>query len=311
MFFISIPYLTSCQVLAESLAETGILAPAPQSENPVVTEIRRALLSDQFASARSDIQILLQKDNISGEAEYWAGLLCLRTGQPEDAIRHLRVSQQLGNSAYTDEALALAYYAVNQFKLFVASMEAASQKLPNNDAPYYYLGRYYLSVDVADFQQAEGFLTKTVSLSPHDTRALYYLAFCQQSEGSMEPAKSNYLQVLRTAQSSTNYSALAELGLAQIAFSSNHHAEALDYAESAVKGLPYDKDTHTFLAQLLAENGDTSGALRQWQTVQSLDPTSARAAYGLFRLYMKTRDKPRADQALDQFKALAKLYGTD
>src|ERR1039458_768880 len=80
----------SCSVSAETLAETGIMAPIPKSEDPTVAAVRDAMLTDHFDSARAAIKILSQKSPRSGQAEYWAGLLCLRTGQSEDAVRYLR-----------------------------------------------------------------------------------------------------------------------------------------------------------------------------------------------------------------------------
>lgn len=307
----SIPCLTDRNVHAETLAETGILAPTAKSEEPVITEIRRALLADQFTSARASIAILQKRHRASGQAEYWAGLLYLRTSEPENAVRSLRASQYLADNGYTEEALALAYYSTSQFKLFVDAMIQASQKLPDNFAPYYYLGRYYLSVDVADFQQAEALLTKSIKIDPGNFRAIYYLAYCQESEGALAQSESNYRRVLQALNPRTRDYALAELGLARIAISTDRRAEALTYAKRAASTLPNDKEAHVILAKLLGDTDDISGSLREWQTVKSLDPTSTRALYGLFRLYVRTGEKARATEALEQFKALSKLYGSD
>jgi tetratricopeptide (TPR) repeat protein len=308
---IFLPGLIHRTALAETLAETGILAAIPKSEAPLVTEIRKALLNDQFASARGNIASLFKEDTTSGQAQYWAGLLCLRTGQPEKAIRYLRASQKLANNAYTEEALALAYYSVNQFKLFADTMTQASRELPDNFAPYYYLGRYYLSVDVADFQQAEALLSKAIKIDPENARAVYYLAYCQESEGSRDSAESSYHLVLQLSSPGSGYYALAKLGTARISKSTNRKAEALADAESAAKALPGDKDAHILLAELLTDTGDNARALLEWKTAQSLDPTSTRATYGLLRLYVKTGDKAQAKEALEQLRFLSKLYGSD
>ena len=195
----------SCRVSAETLAETGIMASIPKSEDPTVTAVREAMLADNFESARTAIKTLFQERSRSGQAEYWAGLLCLRTGQSEDAVRYLRASQKLADNAYTDEALALAYYSVKQFKLFVASMSRASESIPDNFAPYYYLGRYYVSVEVADFQQAETLLTKAVKYDPQNARSIYYLGLCKESRGDLERAEFDYKQVLNLPTPNPHY----------------------------------------------------------------------------------------------------------
>lgn len=299
-----------CNVLAETLAETGILAPIPKSEDPTVAAVRDAMLTDNFDSARVAIKILSQKSPRSGQAEYWAGLLCLRTGQSEDAVRYLRASQKLADNAYTDEALALAYYSVKQFKLFVASMSRASQSIPDNFAPYYYLGRYYVSVEVADFQQAETLLTKAVKYDQQNARSIYYLGLCKESRGDLERAEFDYKQVLSLPTPNPHYLAMAELGVARVAMSTNRNAEALTYAQKAEAALPQEAEVHTILAKLYTTAGDLQAAVQEWKATESLDPTNTGALYNLYRLYLKAGNDSLAKEAFDQYKAMSKLYGT-
>jgi len=268
------------------------------------------MLADQFDSACTALKILVQKSPNSGQAEYWAGLLALRTGHADDAVRYLRASQKMVDNPYTDEALALAYYSARQFKLFVASMSRASQNLPDNFAPYYYLGRYYVSVEVADFQQAETLLTKAVKFSPQDARSLYYLALCQESKGDLERAETNYKLVFSLPKSNTRYFALAELGVARVDLSTNRGTEALAYAQKAAAALPEEAEGHTILAKLYTTAGDTQMAIREWKATESLDPTNTSALYNLYRLYLKSGDETLAKETLQQYKALSKLYGS-
>ena len=286
------------------------MAPIPKSEDPTVSAVRDAMLANDFESARAAIKTLFHERSRSGQAEYWAGLLCLRTGQSEDAVRYLRASQKLADNAYTDEALALAYYSVRQFKLFVASMSRASQSLPDNFAPYYYLGRYYVSVEVADFQQAETLLTKAVNYDPQNARSIYYLGLCKESRGDLERAESDYKRVLSLPTPNTRYLAMAELGVARVAMSTNRNAEALAYAQKAEAALPQEAEVHTILAKLYTTSGDLQAAVREWKTTESLDPANTSALYNLYRLYLKAGDGPLAKEALEQYKAVAKLYGS-
>jgi len=305
------PLFAKSTISAETLTETGILAPVQGPEDPAIIAVRDALLVDNFTSARAGIKVLFQKSQKSGQAEYWAGVLCLRTGASDDAIRYLRASQKLKDNAYTDEALALAYYSARQFKLFLALMSRANQRMPSNFAPYYYLGRYYVSVEVADFQRAEVLLSKAIQYDPTNARSIYYLALCQESAGGLEKAESSYKQVLNMPHASPHYLDLAELGLARVTMSTNRHAEAFIHAQKVEAALPQEVEAHTILARLYAERGDSQKAVSEWKVAKSLDPTNTSAYYNLYRLYLRAGDKTLADEAFKQYKAISKLYGTD
>jgi Flp pilus assembly protein TadD len=296
---------------AETLPETGILAPIPKSEDPAITAIRNALSVDNFVAASAAIKLLSAKAPQSGQAEYWAGLMCMRSGKPEDAVRYLRASQKLADNEYTGEAVALAYYTARQFKLFEASMRRASERMPDNYAPYYYLGRYFVSAETTDFEQAEILLAKAVRLSPNNARSLYYLAFCQESRGRLDSSESNYRQVLTLATQDSRYHALAELGLARVAMLGNRFDEALTHARAAEAALPKEVEPHSVLAKLYAQTGENELAKREWKAVNSLDPTNTNALYHLSRLYLKTGERSLADQSFQEYKTFSKLYGTN
>ena len=275
-----------------------------------MTAVRNALLTDDFVSARAVINLLAAKAPKSWQPQYWAGVLCLRTGKPQEAIRCLRAAQKLADDPYNDEALALAYYLLKQFRLFKISMLRASKRIPSASAPYYYLGRYYVSDDIADFEQAENFLTEAVRRAPTNARALYYLGFCQESRRELESAEANYQQVVKLSGIDTSYHASADLGLARLAILQNELASALHHAQKAEEGAPQNAESHSVLAKLYTKTGDTQRAIREWAITASMDPTDTSARYNLYKLYTQTGNQPLADRALEQYKQIAKLYGT-
>jgi lipopolysaccharide biosynthesis regulator YciM len=67
--------------------------------------------------------------------------------------------------------------------------------------------------------------------------------------------------------------ALAELGVARISISTNRRDSALAYTKMAAKALPRNTEAQIILGKLLAVTGNTEGAIREWKTAESLDPT--------------------------------------
>jgi tetratricopeptide (TPR) repeat protein len=238
-------------------------------------------------------------------------MLDLRTGKFRDAIRSFRRSQAIANDPYTTEGLALAYYSVGQFHLFQEAMMEAATQMPNDFAPAYYLGRYYVSVDMADFARGKLYLAAAVLHKPTHVLARYYLGFSQESLGDIEESVATYKEALRLTSHNASYSGLIYLGLARASMAGAQLQDAIAYAEQAEKLAPRDPEVHKILGRLYRETGQLHTAIDHWQMAASLDPTGTAPYYNLYRLYMQTAQISKANAALAQYKAMSSLYGAE
>jgi tetratricopeptide (TPR) repeat protein len=287
-----------------------VLPPAANDPNIAVAAIRRLLSSGEFDTAEKRLEVA-DGALSPAEVEFWHGVLELRRGNGHEAIRRLRRAQKLQNSPYTSELLGLAYYSLSQFHLFETFMLEAIRQLPKAFAPHYYLGRYYASAAMTDFARGRQYLEQAVRLNPHYFRSFYYLGYCYESDRGLDEAAQAYGESIRLAKLQNHVFALPYEGMARILTLQNELAAALTYADAAVEMSGQDPEAHKTRAAIYDRQKRTLEAVKEWELVAALDPTNGAARYRLVRLYTEQGRKEDAARALEQFRTLARLYGTD
>lgn len=80
--------------------------------------------------------------------------------------------------------------------------------------------------------------------------------------------------------------------------------EVQELLKSAVKLDPTLVEAHYQLAELAIQNGDTTDALREYETAAKLDPHSAKAHFGLAKVYRRLGRIAEASQETDVFQKL-------
>ena len=301
------------RVRGESIAleDLGVLPPATADRSMAVTVIRKLLASGEIAEAEKRLRDSAANGLTAAEIEFWSGVLKVRTGDGYDAIRRLRSAQKLEDSPYVVELLGLAYYSVSQFHLFETFMLEAIRQLPEAFAPHYYLGRYYVSTAVAVFPRARQYLEESVRLNPTHFRSLYYLGYCYESQRALEQAANAYGESIRLAKLQNRTFALPYDGMARILSLQNDFAAALTYANQALSMSAQDPEALKMRATIYERQGRTVDAIKDWEAVATLNPTHAAPNYRLFRLYTEKGQKTDAARVLEEFRKLARLYGTD
>ena len=128
--------------------------PAATDQSLSLAQIRTALASNDFSAAQAAIANLIKLAPQNFEGYFWQGLLEFQKHNYSDAVLFLRHAQALDNNTQVLRLLGLSYYFLGQFRLFARTMQEAIEKEPQDFAPYYYLGRYYASIDATDFAKA-------------------------------------------------------------------------------------------------------------------------------------------------------------
>ncbi|MDX1984073.1 MAG: tetratricopeptide repeat protein [Bryobacteraceae bacterium] len=227
----------------------------------------------------------------------------LRQGDARAAIRALRAAP---DSPEVRKTLAAAYYAEKQFTLFAAMMRSVIAERPDDFAPYYYLGRHS-DTDLRDFRTAASYFESAVERYPAHAPSLYYLGFAREQLGEFEASAAAY----QRARALRRDYALPLLGLARLRLTGGAVGEAVTLAREAIRLAPSNPAFYAVLARALSATGRKNDAAAAWQRVAALDPTDAAARYHLYRFYLESGDKARAEQAKSEFEQLRAIYGVE
>ena len=133
----------------------------------MVAQIRLAFRSRDLSLMQTKIEELIRQEPVNFEGYFWGGFLAIQRRNNHDAVRLLRRAEARDANSYVLKLLAISYYSLGQFRLFTATMEKAMQAKPDDFAPYYYLGRYYVSTDAERISRERPvILTKPLSAIP-------------------------------------------------------------------------------------------------------------------------------------------------
>ena len=288
----------------------GLLPPTGSDQSPIVEQIRASLASGNFALMKKEAEELIRNSPESYEGYFWLGFLDLQLRDDDGAVRALRHAEALNANSYVLKLLAVTYYSLHQSQLFTLTMHLAIQKDPNDFAPYYYLGRYYVTAKMSNFDKAAEYFREALRLNSENLRLRYYMGYCYEIQRKLGEAEKEYLQTIQLAQKAGIKYSLPFEGMARLRLLQSKPSEALEYARKAVQLAPNDASTNTVLAKVYGALGQQAEAIPEWKRVTELDQTDAVPYYHLFRIYSVLGMKEKAEKAMVNFKRLTAIYGT-
>ncbi len=275
-----------------------------------IVQIRQAVRMNSLERAKILIAELSAREPDNFEGPFWRGYLELRQANYYDAVRDLRRAEALNPSASVLKTLAVSYYALHQYRLFLLKMREAIEKDAADFAPYYYIGRYYDS-ELTDFPRAAEYFQQALARNPDHIRSHYYLGYCHEVEQKFAPAELEYTRALERAGKHGSADGLPYQGLSRIRMTQRRTSDALPLARRAVELGARNAASHKLLARVYSELGRNADAAGEWKIASTLDPTDASILYRLFRSYLALGQAANAQEALSLYKNIAALYGTN
>jgi tetratricopeptide (TPR) repeat protein len=273
-----------------------------------VARIRVSLASGDLAGAQNESGEIIRQEPANFEGYFWRGFLELQRENGYDAVRFLRRAEALEANSYVLKLLAVAYYTVRQFRLFTLKMNEAMRKQPEDFAPYYYLGRYYASEEVTDWDKAAEYFQRAIRCNPKHFHSYYYLGYCYEVKRELAPAERQYRQAMEFAEAAGTEFAPPQQGMARLRLLENRPADALQFAKRAVELAPNDAGGHEVLARTYAALGRGAEAIPEWEHAATLDPTDASPYYHLYRIYSEMGNEEQAKSAYAKFKKISARY---
>jgi len=266
--------------------------------------VRQRRWREAAAAARQ----ALAEDPGGAQAHYLLGVALWGLEDKVGSIQALRSAEKLGlDAAYLHKTLGLAYYAVNQFRLFEQQMERAAELAPDDPAPYFRLGRYFESVH-DDFERAVELYDQALARDPDHLRSHYFKGRSLALLRRTQEAERSYRSAIKLVRQqderfSAPYRALA--GLLQ----NDEPRRALELARQAVELEPELAENRFVLGAVHEAAGRLEKAAEAFRAALELDPEDGKTHFRLFRLYQRL-DRPQQAQAhRERFEALKAVYG--
>jgi len=206
------------------------------------------------------------------------------------------------NWSYPLHNLALAYVEAGNYQDAIRSYQQAMRITPQFSYLPYNLGLVYQRLNRR--RDAENAYRRAMLLAPDSAEPLNALGSLRASEGKSAEAEKFYRDALRKNPSlDTALAARHNLGLL-LAGLKGRQSEAIAAWRQNLAANPNYLASRLSLAELLAQTGDTAGAIEQYVYAVGAKPEYIAARMALAGLYLKAN---QADLALVQLRAAAKL----
>jgi tetratricopeptide (TPR) repeat protein len=317
MAFPSLRWFCFCMIPLETLVPSGrvraqICGPALPANSSTSAADQKRLLGElvrqtKWGEAAPVAQALAEAYPNDPNWPYWLGTARWRLEDPIGAIRALRSAETLGmDTAPLHKMLGLAYYSINQFILFKAQMERASQLDPLDNEPIYSLGRYRESL-LNDYSGALKLFERSVQLKPDHSKSVYYKGHCQEMLDLRAEALDTFQKAVALVDKNRETFSLPYQGMARLLLE-NDPAQALTFARKAVELEPDLDSGHATLARTYELQGRLWDAEQEFQIVVRLNPNNPTNHYILSRFYMRLGQQDAAQAQLETFRKLRAVY---
>jgi tetratricopeptide (TPR) repeat protein len=260
----------------------------------------RGLLFDkQYSQAANLLEQAVRID--PGEA-YGYNALGIAYLEQADFVKALPAfrdaAKKAPNWSYPLHNLALAYVEAGDYENAIRSYQQAMKLTPQYSYLPYNLGLVYQRMNRR--KDAETEYRRAMALAPDSAEPLNALGSLKASEGKTAEAEKFYRDALM--KNPSLLAARHNLGLL-LAGIKGRQNEAIDAWK---QNLAADKDylaSRLSMAELLAQTGDTAGAIEQYVYVIGAKPEYVAARMALAGLYLKAN---QPDRALEQLRAASK-----
>ena len=291
------------QASGQKSSELKVLTPSSSTR---INELVRGQQWKQLAALTAQLR---QTDANNPNLLYWEGIAHLQLHEPVAAVQSLRTAEKLGlNTALSHEGLGLAYYDLNQFRLFEEQMKRAAALDMQDAKPDYYMGLYRWSIR-SDASGALTFFESAIRLEPNDWKSLYQAGNCLEQLGKLNDAQDKYRQAIALLEKSGAPFGWPYQGMARLSLEEDPNS-ALDFAKKAVEREPEEPSNHLTLATVYERMRNLPEAVREAEIAAEKNPNDSKTRYTLYKLYRRV-DDPRTASQLKLFEQTKALYDKD
>jgi len=291
--------------------ELATLLPAISNDSQTAIEIRAHFKSREFAEAVHLSDALIQSHPRSWEGYFWKGVAAIQQREFYPAVRNLRAAEKLEppHNAVAKN-LAIAYYLLDQQELFEIKMKEAIALDPDDFAPHYYLGRYYLSSIHSEASTAAESFSRALAKRPGDVASSCFLGIALEAMGQFDHAREQFMRAVQGAGTQGLIASLAYQGFSRLALAEDAQT-ALDFARKAIAADPKSAEAQMRLAKSAGAAGDRHLQLAALHSAAALARNEARPQYQLIQIYRQMGDEAAARSAVAGYQRSISCFGNE
>ncbi len=160
------------------------------------------IILGQLSQAKEIYEKIIRQGNVSYEVYYELALLCVKTSDLHRAEEILKkVCKLKPDFAYAHKDLGVIYLNKRLFDYAKSEFEQAYTYAPDDFSIVLEYANYFHAV--SDFEQADNYYKKAISLEPHDTNALAFSALNKSHLNKVEEAKEQINHALEHSKESS------------------------------------------------------------------------------------------------------------
>jgi tetratricopeptide (TPR) repeat protein len=303
---LAIAWVPGC--LAQSAPQNSMELPviSPAHSYPQIDALVKGKKWKEVAAVAADLH---RTDADNPTVLYWLGTAHLQLREPVEAVQAFRSAEKLNlDTALFHEGLGLAYYDLNQFRLFEEQMTRAATSDPRDSKPNYYMGLYRWSIR-SDAAGALDFFEKAIQLAPNDWKSIYQSGNCLEQLGKVDEARGRYEKSIALLDQASSPYGWPYQGLARLTADADPQ-RALQLAKKAVELEPNEPSNHLQLALIYERIEKLPDAIQEAEIAADKNPNDSKTHYALYRFYREAGD-PRAKTTLEKFEQTKRLYDPD
>jgi tetratricopeptide (TPR) repeat protein len=259
----------------------------------------------RFENCEQTLLPLVTSRAATGQMFNLLGWCYQKQNRLDDAIRVFENGtkvQPSEESNYLD--LEYVFLANNRIPAALELAKKATDALPSSTRAVAMRGS--IEMKAGQFSDAVRSYRRAKELDPASADAALGLADADYSAGIKEDAQNTFTAGIQRFPKDARFPLHYALMLLKETETGDQtlEKEVQELLKSAVKLDPTLLEAHYQLAELAMQNGDTTDALREYETAAKLDPLSAKPHFGLAKVYRRLGRAAEASQETELFQKL-------
>jgi tetratricopeptide (TPR) repeat protein len=276
----------------------------PQSHGVALALIDAYLAARSFPEAEQTALEVLRGDPGSERAQFLLAYSYFMQQRFQEAGRTLQtLLARYPNDPDAHKLMGLTLFFYKGYVMAERELLAALKARPKDTEALYFLGRIYYTQN--NFRPAVKAFRRQITLDPRAYKAYDNLGLCYQALGEIDEAMAGFQKAQELAKTAAPTYDWPTANLADLLIQQHREAEALPYAEEAVRINPESARDHYLLGKALSRLKQVKPSLEQLRKAAELDPQYAEPHYLLGQLYRQEGDLAQAQREFSLFQALS------
>jgi len=282
---------------------------SPQSD-PVLAECLALIQKRRYADAAGKIQVYLRDHPESSTGHFLLGYTLYREDQPRESLAEYTAGARLHKPDANDLAVvAMDYVLLADYADADKWLTMATAWAPGDELYWYYLGRTKYAEN--RFQEAIAAFNRCLTLVPHDLRAEYNLGLAFAGMGRNDAAAEAFRTAIAWERASAIQDPQPFLDFGTLLLQEDKPQQALPLLQQAVAIAPQNPRAREQLGQAWEQLQKLPMADKEMQAAVSLAPQISSLHYELGRIYQREGLTAKAKAEFDRCAALNASHSTD